>query len=155
VHFQYPLGTVNAIPCSVAGALSDRPLLLGRLFLIPPNSHKNHRTVTATTFEWPQPRSIPPCQKTTCPIPGKLFSDFATFQTDLCRLRVACVVNGVYFSQPRRQIFGPRNEPSELGHFRFWCLQLKWTVVLSHPFRKVREKGGAPRVLLTLNLKML
>ena len=42
-----------------------------------------------------------------------------------------------------------------LEHFRFWCLLLKWTVVLSHPFRKMREKDGAPRILLTLNLKML
>jgi hypothetical protein len=31
----------------------------------------------------------------------------------------------------------------------------KWTVVLSHPFRKERGKDGAPDILLTLELKTL
>jgi len=42
-----------------------------------------------------------------------------------------------------------------LEHFRFWRLLPKWTDVLSHPFRKIREMDGAPRILLTLELKML
>ncbi|MFY9854296.1 MAG: GtrA family protein [Terracidiphilus sp.] len=34
-----------------------------------------------------------------------------------------------------------------LAHFRFWCLLSKWTDVLSHPFHKLREMDGAPRIL--------
>ena len=37
----------------------------------------------------------------------------------------------------------------------FGCLQLNPNVVLSHPFRKIRGMGGAPKVLYAPELKTL